>query len=268
LIEDRLVEKCQQDEAFAVRYQQELGRRDSNQDASFFVKNLENVQGDERDIMIFSTTFGPDTEGRFYRRFGPVGALGGERRLNVAVTRSKKQIIILGSMPIAQVADAFETGDLPGSALTPAGYLQLYLAYAQAVSQESAKADAILTQFRVSSPSVRPQGDVESPFEEDVLKEVEKMGYDAETQVGDGGFRIDIAIRHPKPERGYVLGIECDGATYHSDRSARIRDVWRSEILRQRGWTLYRIWSTQWWFDRLEEIRKLKTAIDKAKRDA
>jgi very-short-patch-repair endonuclease len=168
-------------------------------------------------------------------------------------------------MPIPQVANALDAGGEPGTAFTPAGYLQLYLAYAQAVSEENGpKADAILSHFRHSSPTVASQGDVESPFEEDVLREVRQMGYTADTQVGDGGFRIDIAVRHPTPEHGYILGIECDGATYHSDRSARIRDVWRGEILRQRGWTLHRIWSTRWWFYRLEEIEKLKKAIESA----
>ncbi|HEX5269516.1 MAG TPA: C-terminal helicase domain-containing protein [Gemmataceae bacterium] len=90
LIEDLIEEECHRDEAFGERYQAELARKQGNQDVGFFVKNLENVQGDERDVMIFSTTFGPDAEGRFYRRFGPVGAEGGERRLNVAITRAKR----------------------------------------------------------------------------------------------------------------------------------------------------------------------------------
>jgi len=241
-------------------------RDDRNQDASFFVKNLENVQGDERDIMIFSTTFGKDTDGRFYRRFGPVGARGGERRLNVAVTRAKKQIIVVGSMPIPEVSTALYAGDnAPGAGFTPAGYLQLYLAYAQSVSASNGETTTgILQRFHSQGTNVQPVGDTESPFEEDVLEAIQRMGYTAHAQVGDGGFRIDLAIQHPNPERGYVLGIECDGATYHSDRSARIRDVWREQILRSRGWALHRIWSTEWWYNQAEELDALNGAIREA----
>src|SRR5262249_17765213 len=134
LIQDLLDEECTRDSAFATRYREELQHQHSNQDVGFFVKNLENVQGDERDVMIFSTTFGKDTEGRFYRRFGPVGAVGGERRLNVAVTRSKSQIIIVSSMPIGEISTAMGGDARIGGQLTPAGYLQLYLAYAKATS--------------------------------------------------------------------------------------------------------------------------------------
>src|SRR5262249_20313615 len=131
LIEDLIEERCGWDERFDARHRQERERREDQQDAGFFVKNLENVQGDERDVMVFSTTFGKDERGRFFRRFGPVGAAGGHRRLNVAVTRAKRQIVLVGSMPVEQVANlASEAGEQR----TPAGYLQLYLAYARAVS--------------------------------------------------------------------------------------------------------------------------------------
>src|SRR5262249_9481395 len=121
LIEDLIEEECQRDEAFAARYEQEKARKDANQDVGFFVKNLENVQGDERDVMIFSTTFGRDSTGRFYRRFGPVGEKGGERRLNVAVTRAKQRVVVVSSMPIHEVSVALSAGSGPGAGITPAG---------------------------------------------------------------------------------------------------------------------------------------------------
>jgi hypothetical protein len=93
---------------------------------------------------------------------------------------------------------------------------------------------------------------------------LEKSGYVVHPQVGDSGFRIDLGVLAPDPKHGYLLGIECDGATYHSDRSARLRDVWRERILRERGWRFYRIWSTRWWYHRGEEIDKLKAALDDA----
>jgi hypothetical protein len=264
LIENMLEDERLRDKAFDARYQQELARQDENQDVGFFVKNLENVQGDERDVMIFSTTFGRDRNKRFYRKFGPVGAIGGERRLNVAVTRAKQQVIVVGSMPIAEIASALSAEIAPGSDLTPAAYLQLYLAYARAVSvDEQERINLILQRVGHKSPAITV-GDADSPFEEEVGELIEKLGYTVHRQVGDCGFRIDLAVVSRDPSRGYILGIECDGAAYHSDRSARLRDVWRAQVLCRRGWRLHRIWSTRWWYHRGEEIESLKLALEQA----
>src|SRR5439155_17161680 len=107
----------------------------------------------------------------------------------------------------------------------------------------------------------------ESPLEEEVLREINKLGYAVDCQVGESGFRIDLAVWHPDPNQGYLLGIECDGATYHSDRAAHLRDVWRETILCTRGWKLHRIWSTRWWYHRAEEIKKLEDALVAARSD-
>jgi len=265
LIEDLIAEECERDDAFAVRYDQEKAREQDKQDVGFFVKNLENVQGDERDVMIFSTTFGRDPSGQFYRRFGPVGAKGGERRLNVAVTRAKKQIIVVTSMPIEEISDALQAGGDLGVGITPAGYLQLYLAYAKAISEGNLeRRNYILDLLKRRTKPAVSTGDPESPLEDEVREALEKSGHTVHSQVGESGFRIDLAVLHPEPARGYMLGIECDGATYHSDRSARIRDVWREKILRNRGWRLHRIWSTRWWYHRAEESEKLDDALSEA----
>src|SRR4029077_20017506 len=148
LILDLVQEESAENPAFAARYHEEQHRQESNQDVGFFVKNLENVQGDERDVMIFSTTFGREAGGRFYRRFGPVGAVGGERRLNVAITRAKSQIIIVGSMPIAEISTALRSEDEVSAGFRPADYLQLYLTYAKAVSDNDDKlADQIIAKL-------------------------------------------------------------------------------------------------------------------------
>jgi primosomal replication protein N'' len=265
LIEDLLQEECQRDEAFAIRCDQERGRKENNQDVGFFVKNLENVQGDERDVMIFSTTFGRDSTGRFFRRFGPVGTKGGERRLNVAITRAKKRVIVVSSMPIEDISDALQAGRAPGASMTPSGYLQLYLAYAKAVSEGNVdRRNYVLDLLKHQAAPGRPEGGPESPFEEEVREVLEKCGHTVHSQIGESGFRIDLGVQHPDPKLGYILGIECDGATYHSGRSARIRDVWREKILRKRGWLLHRIWSTKWWFDRDGELEKLDHALSEA----
>jgi hypothetical protein len=266
LIEDLLEKECQRDDAFARRYQVELARKDENQDVGFFVKNLENVQGDERDTMIFSTTFGRNENRVFYRRFGPVGQEKGERRLNVAVTRAKHQIIVVNSMPIEEISTALSVAQAPGTNLTPRCYLQLYLAYALAVSEgDQSQIGRILARLSYAAPGDQMRGvPDDSPLEEEVLREVQRLGYNVHCQVGESGFRIDLAVLHPEPNRGYVLGIECDGATYHSSRAAHLRDVWRETILRNRGWRLHRIWSTRWWYHRAEEIEKLADAISTA----
>jgi hypothetical protein len=262
LVESMIEEACQSDAAFAARYEQEKSRTEDNQDVGFFVKNLENVQGDERDVMIFSTTFGRNSDGRFFRRFGPVAAKGGERRLNVAVTRAKQRVIVVSSMPINEISDALAGGASPGTGITPAGYLQLYLAYAKAVSEGDRDGRAkVLSLLSRHVSKAQPDGEAESPLEIEVRQALEKQGHLVHSQVGESGFRIDLAVLHPEPKRGYVLGIECDGAAYHSDRSARLRDVWREGILRKRGWRIHRIWSTRWWYERAEELTKLHDTL-------
>jgi primosomal replication protein N'' len=266
LIEDLIEEERARDQQFAKRYAQEFARREQNQDVGFFVRNLENVQGDERDVMIFSTTFGPDPQGQFFRRFGPVGQVGGERRLNVAVTRAKERVIVVGSMPIDKVATTLGDAFGPYAQITPSGYLQLYLAYAEEISAgEQPRAEAILRRLpRAGGRAVVSRRGPESAFEEQVLDVLVARGLAVECQVGESGFRIDLAIRHRDPSRGYALGIECDGATYHSDRTARARDVWREDILRNRGWSIHRIWSTRWWSHREQETSRLLDAVEHA----
>jgi restriction endonuclease-like protein/AAA domain-containing protein len=221
---------------------------------------------DERDVIVFSTTFGRNEEGRFYRLFGPVGAAGGERRLNVAVTRAKRQVVVVGSMPIQEIGTALRGSANPGTGLTPADYLQLYLAYARAVSEADAEqAKALLLRVKPRA-NVEPVGKgTDSPFEDEVLQAVRNLSYEADCQVGDSGFLIDLAVRHPEPGRGYILGLECDGAAFHSEYSARIRDVWRQEILEARGWKIHRIWSTRWWYHRAEEIQRLGRVLEEAR---
>jgi hypothetical protein len=262
LIEDLIEERCEENDQFRVRYREERTRREGEQDVGFFVRNLENVQGDERGVMIFSTTFGRNPEGKFYRRFGPVGQVGGERRLNVAVTRAKYRVIVVGSMPIGEVSSALGPGMGPGAQLNPSGYLQLYLAYAKAVSDGDWDGAAVVL-GRMTSAPVETRRGPESPLEEEVLEELKKWGPRVDCQVGESGFRIDLAVWHRDPMRGYALGIECDGATYHSDLSARARDVWREDILRDRGWEIHRIWSTRWWSSKDQEIARLKAEVDR-----
>ena len=252
LIEDLLEAACQHDPAFARRYREELRRKHGK--AGFFVKNLENVQGDERDWLIFSTTFGPDPQGKFVRRFGPLGSSGGERRLNVAVTRAKQRVIVVSGMPVAEVADTLHTRD--AAEIPPAGYLQLYLAYAQAVAtQDSKQVRRIFEQLR-GGHGPNNDGTALSPLAHAVEAGLERHGYKVDSQLGDSGFRIDLGVRRSDAP-GYLLGIDCDGAPYFRERSARTRDVWRNVVLERWGWCLYRVWSEDWWANPEQELARL-----------
>lgn len=209
-----------------------------------FVKNLESVQGDERDVIFISTVFGNDEEGNFYQRFGPINSVVGHRRLNVLFTRAKYQVVVVSSIPVQKIQLAKPGG---GNVHRGVSAFRKYLDYA---STGQLKAEAILT----------TRG-YDSPFEQAVGTALQTMGYDCVPQVGVKGFFIDLAIRHPQDPDQFILGIECDGASYHSSRVARDRDRLRQEILENLGWQLHRVWSTDWFADQERELRKLKEAV-------
>ncbi|MFJ8532829.1 DUF3320 domain-containing protein [Streptomyces sp. NPDC093591] len=209
----------------------------------FFVKNLEAVQGDERDVMILSVGYGPDSHGRLTSHFGPVNKLDGWRRLNVAVTRARTRMEVVAS---------FRGGELRDSDNEGAQALKRYLEYAE-------RGPAALS---VEAPV--SAAEPESPFEESVLRVLQGWGYDIQPQVGVSGYRVDFGVRHPRAVGTYALGIECDGAMYHSSRAARDRDRLRQQVLEDLGWTLYRIWGTDWYRNRLQAERRLKEAVERA----
>jgi hypothetical protein len=265
LIEDMLMDEAAKDTQFQVRYVAERNRVENEQDVGFFVKNLESVQGDERDVMIFSTTFGRDPQGQFRRFFGPINRQGGERRLNVAVTRAKKRNYVVTSMPLHEISDVLAGGAPVGATVSGRDYLHAYMQYVKAVSNQDAEAQTqslhLAGRLAASAGESRSAGKEDSLFEAEVRDALTALGYNIESQVGESGFRIDLAVVHQNPERGYILGIECDGKAYHSEWSARARDVWRQRILEHRGWKIHRVWSTNWWLDRDFEIRKLVARI-------
>lgn len=209
----------------------------------FFVKSLESVQGDERDVLIFSVGYGPDENGKITMNFGPLNKQGGWRRLNVAVTRAHYRNEIVSSI---QASDIPETVTTEG-----VRHLRRYLDYAA----RGMSALALDTSTG---------GDAESPFEESVIGVIRSWGYEVTPQVGTAGYRIDIGIRHPDHPGAFALGVECDGYQYHSSRAARDRDRLREKVLRGLGWQLHRIWGTAWYRDRHGEEYRLRIAIEKA----
>lgn len=207
-----------------------------------FVKNLENVQGDERDTILFSICYGPDAAGRIHENYGPLNQQGGERRLNVAVTRARRELVVFASLRADQVAQR-----------TPAlgaRHLRAFLDYAQ-------RGPAALVAVAAHDPSLG----TESPFEAAVCTALRARGHEVHTQVGCSGYRIDLAVVDPRAPGRYLLGIECDGAAYHSAATARDRDRLRGAVLAGLGWRLHRVWSTDFWQDPAGELDRVEAAI-------
>lgn len=210
-----------------------------------FVKNLESVQGDERDIMYFSITYGPDATGAVSMNFGPINRDGGERRLNVAVTRARHELRVFSSLKGEQM-------DLSRTRALGVRDLKHFLEFAERGPRALAEA------------TMGSLGDFESPFEEAVAAALSRKGWQVHTQIGASSFRVDLGIVHPDRVGMYLAGVECDGATYHRSATARDRDKLREQVLRGLGWEIVRIWSTDWWIDprtTLEKVHNKLTAL-------
>ncbi|PLR98525.1 AAA domain-containing protein [Bacillus sp. T33-2] len=250
-----LIEKMAgEDESFSAVYNQMMSR---DLDERVFVKNIENVQGDERDIILFSIGYAKNEEGRIYNRFGMLNQKGGENRLNVAVTRAKEEIIVVSSIEPEELNVAGTSGRGPK-------LLKSYLKYVKAVAY--AQREQILAVVQEINENVNTQEQqkelhFDSLFEEQVYKQLRNLGYEATTQVGMSGYRIDLAIVDPNDASRYILGIECDGAMYHSSANAKERDVYRQRFLESRGWTIERIWSRNWWRNPSAEIERIDRKV-------
>ena len=173
------------------------------------------MQGDERDVIIFSIGYGPDESGKITMNFGPVNRAGGWRRLNVAVTRARQRVEVVSSIVAGDIRETTNESVL---------HLKRYLDYA----------DRGMPALAVNLEE--SQGGADSPFEEEVTAAVRRWGYDVVPQVGSAGYRIDMGVRHPEHPGSFALGIECDGVMYHSSKVARDRDRLREEVLRGLGW--------------------------------
>lgn len=201
----------------------------------FFVKNLERVQGDERDAIILTIGYGKNPDGRMLYRFGPLNNEGGERRLNVAITRARSRMTVVSS---------FSAADMDPTRLRAEGakMLQAYLAYAESGGSDLGK-------VAKDKPEL-------NPFERDVEAQLRTVGIPLIPQYGCSGYWIDFAAQHPVRRGQMVLAIECDGATYHSSATARDRDRLRQEHLERLGWTFHRIWSQDWFYHREKEVAR------------
>ncbi len=210
----------------------------------FFIKNLEMVQGDERDRMLFSVGYGPAQDGTISTNFGPINKSGGERRLNVAVTRAKEQVTVVCSILPGDI-------DLSGSNSTGAQHFKNYLEYARKGEQALARNDKVTDTL-----------EFDSHFEEAVYDALNAEGYDVVSQVKSSGYSIDLAIKHPEQSGKFILGIECDGAAYHSSKTARDRDRTRQMVLENLGWTIHRIWSPNWASNREQQLKEINDRVE------
>ncbi len=211
------------------------------------VKNLENVQGDERDVILLSICYGPDARGTVSMNFGPLNRAGGERRLNVAITRARRELHVYASMD----ADSI---DLSRTRARAAADLRSFLDFA-------ARGQLAL----VAALTANPDADAESPLEQAVCDALRARGHEVHHQVGCAGYRVDLGIVDRDRPGRYLLGVECDGATYHSFRTARDRDRLRASVLESLGWRLHRVWSTDWWQDPDLEVTRIERAIREAR---
>ena len=208
----------------------------------FFVKNLETIQGDERDVILISVGYGYDTEGKMSLNFGPLNQDGGERRLNVLITRAREKCVVFTN---------FKAHDMHLTANPPFGVKSLrnFLEYAENIQLNNQMIEEVES----------------SPFEDAIYKFLVNNGYNVDKQVGCAGFRVDLAIIDDENPGRYLLGIECDGRIYASSKVARDRDRLRDQVLTGLGWNIYHLWSTDWYRNRDLAKTKLIEAIETTK---
>jgi very-short-patch-repair endonuclease len=209
----------------------------------FFVKNLENIQGDERDVIFISVGYGKTEQGYLAHTFGPLSGEGGERRLNVLISRAKLRCEVFCNFTGADI-------DLERTRARGVAALKLFLTFAET------------GHFGLGETT---GADFDSEFEVQVCERLQHLGYDVKRQIGASGFRVDLAVSDPEKPGRFVLGIECDGAQFHSSRSARDRDRLRQQVLEAHGWIIHRIWSTDWYMRPQQELKKVEAAIAAAK---
>ncbi|MBX3184594.1 MAG: DUF3320 domain-containing protein [Polyangiaceae bacterium] len=210
-------------------------------DEGTFVKNLENVQGDERDEILFSIGYAKDEAGKLRMHFGPLSNVGGERRLNVAVTRARQQLRVFSTLTHDQI-------DLARTQAVGAQHLRQFLEYAMRRGSEAA-------------PAELEASELPSAFERDVQRALTERGHQVHAAIGCGAYRVDLAVEHPERRGEYLLGVELDGPSYASGQTARDRDRLRAQVLGSLGWRMHRVWSADWWFDRERELERLHAAL-------
>ena len=256
-IEDLIEEECKNDISFRNLILKEQNRVENGEDVSLFVKNLENVQGDERDIIIFSIGYAKNELGKVNYTFGSLSMEGGENRLNVAITRSKSKIYVVTSIEPEELK--VDSSKYPGPRL-----LKLYLTYVRAVSDgNSEEVKTILNSF---SENILTSSTFSSvlPIEQQIATSLTKLGYKVDLDLGNSNSKVPLAV-YDKTKDKYLLGIETDQSIINLSPSALERDVYRYEFLKSKGWKIFRVWSRDWWHNSPQVINNIVKEIEKQK---
>jgi very-short-patch-repair endonuclease len=230
LIDDLLSEACAEDPA--------LEQWVYGGEEPVFIKNLENVQGDERDVILFSIGYGPDETGKVSMNFGPLNREGGWRRLNVAVTRARREILVFSTLRADQI-------DLNRTGAEGVAALRSFLEYA---------GGRALALEETAARNARRDAD---GIAQSICRALQEAGYGTELSVGRSGYRVDVGVVDPEDPERYILGILLDGEGYGSAKSTRDREVAQQSVLEGLGWRIHRIWSMDWWDNSQREIRRV-----------
>lgn len=259
LILDRIDVRTQGDADFAERWLLATNPDSGRLDDRPFVKNAENVQGDERDIIIMSPAYAPGPDGKVRYNFGRLNTDIGVNILNVVVTRAKHQVHIVCSLDPAK---------LPATTTNPGPvHFKKYLQYGKAISEgDQSQVKALIEDL---NPGFLRDGNEErsvvfdSPLEEEIYDYIKSLGYHVDTQVGYSSYRLDLAVAtQAEPDR-YIAAVECDGAAFHSAQSARERDMARQDFLEMHGWTVLRVWSRDWFYGQEKAKERIKTDLER-----
>ena len=253
-IEDEIDKLASKDLEFHNALLMEQNRKEDGEDISLFVKNLENVQGDERDIIIFSTGYAKNEYGKVVARFGSLSNEGGENRLNVAITRAKQKIYVVTSIEPEEL-------NVAGSKNVGPKLFKEYLRYARAVSNNNKVETKIILENLLPEKQLQP-----IDLNERMVTELEQMlkdeGYTVERNIGNANYKLPLAIYNKKKDK-YILGIEFDYSVFDSSASILERDVYHPAFMQSRGWNIYRVWSRDWWLSKTKVINALKKKITK-----
>ena len=258
-IADMIDKAATKDAEFRSDILKETHRIDGGEDTSLFIKNLENVQGDERDIIIFSIGYAPNESGKLYTNFGSLSQEGGENRLNVAITRAKSKIIIVTSI---------EPEDLKVENSKNAGpkLLQKYLMYTRAVAGRDDEAvEVILSELKAPTAAPEAMFTTVAAVEVQMKEKLEKLGYKVDTGLGNENNRISLAIYDPATDK-YLVGVELDTDAFKESSSCLERDVYKPRFLEARGWTLVRVWCRDWWLYPTRVIKNITAIAEKNKK--
>ena len=253
-IEDVIEKECAANAQFRTDYIQAVGRKENGQDVGLFIKNIENVQGDERDIIIFSIGYAKGGNDKVATHFGALSMDGGENRLNVAVTRARKKIYVVTSI---------EPEDLKVDSSKNNGpkLFRSYLTYARAVSNGNAAEINAVLDAMCPPPATVGRAELTVPVEQQIAQKLRQLGYEADTNLGSGTNRISVAVYEKRRDK-YILGIQVDKVLYAAHETPLERDVYACKFLEQKGWNVMRVWSRDWWHNSHEVTQRILRRLE------